>query len=42
MENRVILEINTLYGTKVENLCQSNTLVEKHVDQLSIIKEKVS
>lgn len=41
MENRVIAEFNAVFGSKVENLAKSKDLVNKYVDQLNAIEEKV-
>lgn len=41
MEDRVIAEINAELGCNVENLSKSKNLVDKYVNQLNAIEEKV-
>jgi hypothetical protein len=41
MEDRVIAEFNAVFGSKVENLTKSQGLVDKYVNQLNGIEEKV-
>lgn len=42
MEDRIIAEFNTFYGSDVDNLSKSKGLVDKYVDQLNEIEEKVN
>lgn len=41
MEDRIIAEFNAFFGSDVENLSKSKDLVDKYVDQLNGIEEKV-
>lgn len=41
MEDRVIAELNAELGSNVDNLSKSKSLVDKYVDQLNVIEEKV-
>lgn len=41
MEDRVIAELNAELGSNVDNLSKSKSLVDKYVDQLNGIEEKV-
>lgn len=41
MEDRVIAELNAELGSNIANLSNSKSLVDKYVDQLNIIEEKV-
>lgn len=41
MEERVLAELNAELGSNVDNLGKSKSLVDKYVNQLNIIEEKV-
>lgn len=41
MEDRIIAELNAELGSKIDNLARSQDLVDKYVDQLNSIEEKV-
>lgn len=41
MEDRILAEFNAFYGSDVDNLSKSKDLVDKYVDQLNGIEEKV-
>lgn len=41
MENRIIAEFNAEFGSKVENISKSHSLVDKYVSQINAIEEKV-
>lgn len=41
MEDRIIAELNSVFGSKVENLSKSHALVDKYVSEMNAIEEKV-
>lgn len=41
MEDRIIAELNAELGSKVDNLARSQGLVDKYVEQLNSIEQKV-
>ena len=41
MEDRVIAELNAELGDNIKNLSKSNDLVDKYVNQLNAIEDKV-
>lgn len=41
MENRILAEFNTELGSNVDDLAKSKDLVNKYVEQLNAIEEKV-